>query len=605
MVTTKELKNNIVLELLLANKIYIEEKIDYTKFALLYSNYNYLSEPYFAKIIGINYSSWMGLKAGKSYAIVLKNIDINLVDKILEDLIARKIVDYNEQITYQQFLDILSQVPFLGENTLANLLGIKTGRFQVWKHNRGGKTVNILPRHIISANDEQIINELLSQSIIYPGMHITYDEFKLIHNLYPDIEERHFARILEIENPFNMKKRNQKAIVLKSRISDFLNNQKNDIINFLIRVRNAKLNEKIDYKRFLELYSGFEYMTPSEFAEIILGIKYNTYRSMKSDGKNAIILKNGIELTDEMREIYFFSILDTFNLKEGERIDYKTFTNITELYKDSLTIGEIASILGIEDGMYNNMKYHNKCPRIMNGVTREKMYFINQYFKENRFYSKKEIYNILEQFSLTIHDFIIHIIKNRTFFDSKDYMEALEKNNGLYIGRCGIDQNFFSENYEYLAKHLKNVWYCIPSIDVKNDRDDMIQEVLIYIYETCGDLYKNFGNSEMFYKKIKSRANKRILGRVVNEISGRKIIAIPFSKLEKTKDLDQYIELKTKDVVEDEAIATVCKEDMYEDILAILENDGTLEDCLPILEKIDGGENKIYLTLKEKISKIS
>lgn len=75
LLTTTDLKNEIILELLSANKISLEETINYEKFKKLYLNYNYLSEFYFASIIGINYINYRVFKAVANNAVVLKNID--------------------------------------------------------------------------------------------------------------------------------------------------------------------------------------------------------------------------------------------------------------------------------------------------------------------------------------------------------------------------------------------------------------------------------------------------------------------------------------------------------------------------------------------------
>ena len=180
---------------------------------------------------------------------------------------------------------------------MADILEIKISRFRNFKNsNDSSETVAILKRFDISSEEERIIQRLIHDKIIYPGMEINYDIFKNIHSLYPNIAESRFAYILEIKSSAfsNLKKGKSKSIILKSRIAAFVDEQKYKIITILIRDRGAKLKEEISYERFLELYNGFEYISKLDFAIKILGISYNTYNSFKYKNRHAIILKERV-----------------------------------------------------------------------------------------------------------------------------------------------------------------------------------------------------------------------------------------------------------------------------------------------------------------------
>ena len=595
MLTTIDLKNKIILELLFSGKISVGQCIDYDIFKSLHSNYPYFSESYFASILDISYTTFRGCKQKYNNAIVLKSLPLSLFDEIISQLMENKVIHYNQKISYSQFLDILKYVPFLNENTLANLLEIPTSRFQHLKYGQC-KTTIILKKYDISEQEELIVSQLINDRIIYPGMQITYDYFKKIYELFPDMGEYRLAYILEINRSTfsNMKAGSIKPIVLKGRVNSFIKGQKEEIVDFLINFRGARLKECIDKKRFMELYQGFEYISEVNFAQMILGINYNTFKSLKSDNKKATILKNKMELTDKIRKNLFYNILDTFHLNEGDSISYEDFFNIENLYKETLTKDEICKILGIEGVQFSNLKYNGAKVRVINGVTREKMNFIAPFFSESRFYSKEEIESIIQEYGITCHELIVHLINKRRFFITDDYMDALEKNNGLFIGKAMLNHDFFTEEYVNIKRQLKYIWYSLFSFGIKKEKDDVFQDLLLYIYQNCGDLYYNFSNSEVFFNKMKNRVKKYIVGQYIDLIKENDYN----HSLEKTAFclFDRNVN------VENEAIASVTEEEkIYEYLLSVLEDGGTLEECLHLAEKFDTPSNPISKVLKEKI----
>lgn len=595
MLTTIDLKNKIILELLFSKKCCLEESIDYKKFKLLHSNYYYLPEIYFASVLGIRYANFQTCKKG-SNNIIFKEVDLSLFDETIEKLIREEIIHYNQSLTYLQFLKILSYVPFFSENILAALLGITVTSFQNLKYGRS-QTTKILKRYNISEKEEFIVQQLIQNKVVYPGMQLTYEKFKEIHKFFPDINERRFAYMLEIKKDayYSLKDGRIKPFILKSRVIAFVKEQKEYIINFLINFRNAKLNESIDKNRFLELYSGFEYIDEVNFAQIILGINYGSFSALNHS--NALIFKNRIELTDSIRENFFHNILEQFNLKEGDLIDYATFCDILNIYKDILNEFELCTIIGIEGGQFSGLKYNGIKARVINGVTREKINFMRKNFVENRFYSKEEIYSIIQEYGITIQDFIIHIINNRQFFLVDDYMSALENNNGLFIGKTTIDLDFFNNEYNNIKKQLEYIWFSLIFNDIQEKKDDIFQELLLYIYQNCGDLYYNFGNSKIFFQRVKKRAKKYIIKLLIN--LNTKFQEVSLWAYEDKMALDHNINFKDSKVdIENEVIYD---EEIYEQLLIMLENGCSLEDCLTTLEKSNQKENSIYPLIKKQV----
>ncbi len=253
----------------------------------------------------------MKLKSGFRNITILRDFNCLILKKyILEELYRKNLVKDNLKITYLQFLNILKYFPFLTENNLAEILEIKISRFCNFKNSKNSEeTVTILKKFDISSDEEKIIQRLINDKIIYPGLEINYDNFKKIHSLYPNIKEIRLAYILEIKTVpyYNLKNGKTKPTILKSRIPSFVEEQKYGIINKLIKERGAKLKEIINYERFLELYTGFEYIYKVDFAVNILGISYNSYKDLKK--KNAIILKERYCLSDKDRIAILMTLL--------------------------------------------------------------------------------------------------------------------------------------------------------------------------------------------------------------------------------------------------------------------------------------------------------
>jgi len=575
--TVAELKNKIILELLTSNKLRINETIDYNKFAYLYSFYNYLPEFYFAKILEINYQNFRNLKSSTQKATVLKNFDYMIFkEDVLNYFTKNKIAPYNVKLNNPNFLKILDAYPYLSEESLANILGIKSSTFTYFKTNKEATLIVLKKPFALSKEDETIIEDLINKKIIYPGQTITYEYFIKIHKLHPDIKEYKLASMLEIKssNFCEMKKGNSKCIILKSMISDFIIKQKSTIINDLINTRNALISEKINYKRFLELYQGYEYINEIDFAKVILGINYSTFRSMKADGKNAIILKSITSLTDEQSIELFNFILNRFKLKEGDMITYELFLKIYNMFSSYFNEKDLAEIIGITEDKFLNLKYKNTPSRIINGVTTQKMFFIKPLFSENRFYTKQEIEDVINYYNISIDDFIIHIINKKTYFETSNYVSALNKNKGLFIGKVKMSNSFFQDNYNNILKHAKYIIKVLRDKNLLFERDDTLQEIMLYISCNCGDLQYNFDNSDIFYNIMRKRCTKFITGHIIDSLK-QTIKTTNFYALENTPSFSNE---------EDDFISEIdATNDIYSSTLQLIDQGYSFDESLNYL----------------------
>lgn len=312
-------------------------------------------------------------------------------------------------------------------------------------------------------------------------------------------------------------------------------------------------------------------------------------------------------MSDQDRITFFNEIIKRFNLKEGSFIYYETFTMICNYYKDYLTEYELCNILGIEETSYYNIKYNNSKTRIFNGVFKEKTKFMRKNFLETRFYTKKEILSNLEEYGITLSDFIIHIINNSTYTNVEAYLQAFENNNGLFIGKDSIDVESFNNSYINIVNISRYVVYSIYNSCYIEDTNDAIQDTIIYIYQNCGDLYHNFGNSRTFFIKAIGRARKYIFGRLIDKMNSlSKKISVPLSKLDSNIPLDQRSWFKSSDIdICDEAINLVEGNDdfIYETMLGLI-NSGIsiIDEVFLKMEQLDGiKENVAYQKIKDKI----
>ncbi len=314
-------------------------------------------------------------------------------------------------------------------------------------------------------------------------------------------------------------------------------------------------------------------------------------------------------MSDEDKITIFKDIIKRFKLKEGSLINYEIFSNICDYYKDYLTDIEISNILGIEESRFYNIKYNDTKARIFNGVTKEKIKFMRKDFLETRFYSKEEILNNLEKYEITLTDFIIHIVNNSTFTLVDDYLLAFEKNNGLFIGKDSItvDEDFFTDSYNNIINISKYIVYSIKDSCYIEDKNDIIQEISIYIYQKCGDLYYNFGDSRTFFTKAIGRARKYIFGRLIDNIHNNSNgkITVTLSDLDSKIPLNfrKWFKSSNTDTC-DEAINLLDGNDdsIFEVMISLVESGISIDEVFLKMEQLDGiKENISYQKIKDKI----
>ena len=111
----------------------------------------------------------------------------------------------------------------------------------------------------------------------------------------------------------------------------------------------------------------------------------------------------------------------------------------------------------------------------------------------NRYYEKRELIDICENWKITLEQFLKYYSKN-----SKQYkfnkIVLQRSNKGLWIGEGGkISEKFIKENYEILKIKLKKVIQKLnPIYGWKYLQDDLVQQAITKIYEKMRKYTKNF-----------------------------------------------------------------------------------------------------------------
>ena len=142
---------------------------------------------------------------------------------------------------------------------------------------------------------------------------------------------------------------------------DYLEQEKEQIIEKLLSENKVKPGQSIDYTYFLELYEPYrDGMSEQDFAGI-LGISNASYTHIKNKETRARVLKDRlVKLSEEKKKEIIEQLISRNKIKPGQLIDYEEFLKLYESYKELMSEHDFAEILGISYGNYNNIKKRNK-----------------------------------------------------------------------------------------------------------------------------------------------------------------------------------------------------------------------------------------------------
>ena len=436
-------KESIIEELLNSGKVKPGQSINYQYFRELYEPHKeQMSEVEFAKMLGISYSNYMTIKHKGIKTKVLREriekISEEEKQEIIEELLNSGKIKPGQLINYESFIEIYeSYKEKMTEVEFAELLGISYGNYMNIKH-QGIKTKVLRERierieKISEEEKQEIIEELLNSGKVKPGQSINYEYFKELYEPHKEqMAELEFAKMLGISygNYMMFKNKGKRAKVLKDRrerIEKISEEKKQEIIEELLNSGKVKPGQSINYEYFKELYEPHkEQMAELEFAEL-LGISYRNYMNIKHRGIKTKVLRERIEkISEEEKQEIIEELLDRGKVKPGQSINYESFKELYEPYKEKMTEVEFAELLGISYSSYTTIKYQGTNAKVIHYKDKEKIDRIKYILKqESRYYSQEELVNLSKKYNCTIDTIILCLGMDGKYLDT--YKETLEQ----------------------------------------------------------------------------------------------------------------------------------------------------------------------------------
>ncbi|MBQ3145467.1 MAG: hypothetical protein IJB90_02685, partial [Clostridia bacterium] len=218
-----------------------------------------------------------------------------------------------------------------------------------------------------------------------------------------------------------------KTKVLRERIEKISEEEKQEIIEELLNSGKVKPGQSINYEYFKELYEPHkEQMAELEFAEL-LGISYRNYMNIKHRGIKTKVLRERIEkISEEEKQEIIEELLDRGKVKPGQSINYESFKELYEPYKEKMTEVEFAELLGISYSSYTTIKYQGTNAKVIHYKDKEKIDRIKYILKqESRYYSQEELVNLSKKYNCTIDTIILCLGMDGKYLDT--YKETLEQ----------------------------------------------------------------------------------------------------------------------------------------------------------------------------------
>ena len=408
------------------------------------------------------------------------------------------------------------------------------------------------------------------------------------------LSEKDFAYIvLGIKDyRYSYIKNNEGANVKIWRNEKLKEKDKQQIVN-KIKEDGYDIGQLIDYEEFQVLVTRYgNGLNEKDFAMQILNISEQSYFDLKNERNKVRILKNkGLILTYEEKK----KIIDEIKEKGyiGKSVNYKEFQVLYSKYRKIFTEKDFAfEILGINYPNYSICKRKGTNIVVKDGLSAQKAKEIKSlYVNQVRYYSKSEIDAICEEYDMTIDDFLTYVYQEN-FYDSSVFKELLNENEKLWIGKTRISKEFVNKNIDKISRIASEIATSVcGKYNLKQNKDDYKQNLIIYIIETMGDLEKNLGDSDEFFDMVGKKTRKFCEGDTLEKFR----ISKRFEGLYKSSS--RNIKGKNDEIFEvqyaDENIdveKTVESKMMSEDSSL---NESNMDKCISLLKKcIESGMNR-------------
>ena len=555
-------KNELVDKIIQNENLHPGDKISYDKLIELSHKYNITPYTLAVSILGVTQAQFQAIHSKGSNAknfIILKH----LIPEIIENAISfRNIIMQDEQlkegslINYEQ-LQYISQKYNIPEKILAiNVLQISEYSYRKIKNN-SDKNAIIFHRQKRRNNqtaqkDEEISHlrqEILRNENLRIGDKINYEKLFQLSKKYQIDEKKLAMDILGITlSSFNHIKSDKKrnSIILR----EFLNDE--ELKKFSVKILDIERLEpytQIDYQILQGLSEKYS-INEKILALNILGLTESQYWNMKyNHNMKAYILKGEYKKTkpEELRKLKL-KIFEQEKLSTGKRIAYEEIHSIQKKY--DVPLDELLYILGITKYAYNFIKSERRYSSIVKDMD---TYLITQILSEimekERYYTKDEIEQICKTNNISLQDFCDYILGKALYFGRDDYERLLNCKGKIWIGdKSKLSNEFVNRKLNQIreiARKVSNyIYYKYNCKKRKLEKDDLEQEALILIIETCGDLEKNFDDDELS-RMIYLRARANMLKHIGTE---SKVVSISgYYKKYREKGDNKNIDLTIKD----------------------------------------------------------
>ena len=264
----------------------------------------------------------------------------------------------------------------MDEVEFASLLEISYTSYKSIKYKQTKARILKDKREKISKEEkEKKIEKLLKSRKVKAGQLIDYSYFKELYEPHKEkMEQVEFAEILGISyaNFINMKNKPNKTAILIEREEKISEEEKEKVIEKLLKGSKVKAGQLIDYECFKKMYEPYkEKMNEVEFADL-LGINYANFISMKNGRNKTAILSGREEKTsEEEKEKIIEELLNSGKIKPGQTIDYACFKKMYKPYEEKMDEVEFATLLEIGDSNYDSLKYNRNKSENIKGKKRK------------------------------------------------------------------------------------------------------------------------------------------------------------------------------------------------------------------------------------------
>ena len=466
------------------------------------------------------------------------------------------------------------------------ILGVIYSSYMHCKHK--GQKVKILKKQEENITEEEIqgIIQEIMEAGYHSGQSIMYNELNELYIKYGrGLKESDFAEMildLSYSSYMNCKTKGKKAIILKTQEKKIIEERIQKIKEGIIE-SGYHLGQFITYKELNELYRKFgRELKEVDFAKKVLGISYSTYIQCKNKGYKVKILKEQVRIiTEEERQEIIQKIMEA-GYYSGQLIMYEELNELYRKYGQGLKESNFAEkILGITYSNYLNCKTRGTNIKIKDGIKMEKASeIISLYTLNPPFYSKEYIEEICRKYNITIDDFITYIYL-RNFYDTTVFISALEKNNGLWIGKIKMSKEFVEKNIEKIETVAKKMAESLCSkYRIRQKTEDYKHDMIIYIIETMGDLEKNFYNGNETFEIMRRKIKRKYEGVILQSLKISNKYEGMYKKGRRSKHDNEFeVEYSDESInIEEEVEEKIEREE-------INVNENQIEKCIDMLKR--------------------